>query len=549
MTSNSTQAEANIKKQNSISAIWIVPIVALVIALWMLFQFINNKGPEITIIMPTAEGINIGKTEIKSLNVKVGMVTDITLSENYDHIKIKAQMNKDTERMLNDKTQFWVVKPRVGSAGISGLETILSGAYIQIQPGESTTKKLDFTALELPPITPLSSKGVRVLLSHAKAGKLNIGDPVSYQGFTVGRVEKTSFDLAEKKALYQLFIFEPYDGLLLSGSQFWLTSGIDVKLNADGFNVQVDSLQSLLSGGVTFGIPAGEDVGQPFDDELVKLPLFDNYEQVKEGLYKQYVKFIMEFDESIRGLTAGAPVEYRGIRIGTVLEAPYDVAFSENNASSNKIQILVKLELGRLFDKGSNISLNTFQQAFEQHFKNGLKGKLETGNLLTGALFVDTEFDAPEPNFKMTEVGKYNVFPTKKGEFAMVQQQLSSLFNKVNDLPLNDAVESMARSMNSLDKALVSANTTIKNLNGLVSEEATQNLPADIQTSLKQLQKTLDGFSPNSVMYNDLEQTMKKFEQVMSELQPVLKQINDKPNSLIFGTGTVQDPIPAKRVN
>ncbi|MEJ6078348.1 intermembrane transport protein PqiB [Vibrio sp. 1-Bac 57] len=549
MTSNSTQTEANIKKQNSISAIWIVPIVALVIALWMLFQFINNKGPEITIIMPTAEGINIGKTEIKSLNVKVGMVTDITLSENYDHIKIKAQMNKDTERMLNDKTQFWVVKPRVGSAGISGLETILSGAYIQIQPGESTTKKLDFTALELPPITPLSSKGVRVLLSHDKAGKLNIGDPVSYQGFTVGRVEKTSFDLAEKKALYQLFIFEPYDGLLLSGSQFWLTSGIDVKLNADGFNVQVDSLQSLLSGGVTFGIPAGEDVGQPFDDELVKLPLFDNYEQVKEGLYKQYVKFIMEFDESIRGLTAGAPVEYRGIRIGTVLEAPYDVAFSENNASSNKIQILVKLELGRLFDKGSNISLNTFQQAFEQHFKNGLKGKLETGNLLTGALFVDTEFDAPEPNFKMTEVGKYNVFPTKKGEFAMVQQQLSSLFNKVNDLPLNDAVESMARSMNSLDKALVSANTTIKNLNGLVSEEATQNLPADIQTSLKQLQKTLDGFSPNSVMYNDLEQTMKKFEQVMSELQPVLKQINDKPNSLIFGTGTVQDPIPAKRVN
>ena len=549
MTSNSTQTEANINKQNSISAIWIVPIVALVIALWMLFQFINNKGPEITIIMPTAEGINIGKTEIKSLNVKVGMVTDITLSENYDHIKIKAQMNKDTERMLNDKTQFWVVKPRVGSAGISGLETILSGAYIQIQPGESTTKKLDFTALELPPITPLSSKGVRVLLSHDKAGKLNIGDPVSYQGFTVGRVEKTSFDLAEKKALYQLFIFEPYDGLLLSGSQFWLTSGIDVKLNADGFNVQVDSLQSLLSGGVTFGIPAGEDVGQPFDDELVKLPLFDNYEQVKEGLYKQYVKFIMEFDESIRGLTAGAPVEYRGIRIGTVLEAPYDVAFSENNASSNKIQILVKLELGRLFDKGSNISLNTFQQAFEQHFKNGLKGKLETGNLLTGALFVDTEFDAPEPNFKMTEVGKYNVFPTKKGEFAMVQQQLSSLFNKVNDLPLNDAVESMARSMNSLDKALVSANTTIKNLNGLVSEEATQNLPADIQTSLKQLQKTLDGFSPNSVMYNDLEQTMKKFEQVMSELQPVLKQINDKPNSLIFGTDTVQDPIPAKRVN
>lgn len=549
MMSNSTQTEANIKKPNQISAIWIVPIVAFAIALWMLFQFINNKGPEITIIMPTAEGISIGKTEIKLLNVKVGIVTDITLSENYDYIQIKAQINKDTERMLNDQTQFWVVKPRIGSAGVSGLETILSGAYIQIQPGESTTSKLNFTALELPPVAPLSSKGIRVVLSHDKAGKLNIGDPVTYQGFTVGRVEKTSFDLAEKKALYQLFILEPYNGLLLSGSQFWLTSGIDVKLNADGFNVQVDSLQSLLSGGVTFGVPAGENIGQPFSDGLVKLPLFDNYEQVKEGLYKQYVKFIMEFDESIRGLQADAPVEYRGIRIGTVLEAPYDVSFSESNTSSIKIQILVKLELGRLFDKNNNISLSTFQQAFEQHFKNGLKAKLETGNLLTGALFVDTEFDAPEPGFKMTKVQEYNVFPTKKGEFAMVQQQISSLFNKVNDLPLNDAVESMARSMNSLDKTLVSANTTFKKLNALVSQEATQTIPADIQTSLKQLQKTLDGFSPSSVMYNDLEQALKKFEQVLSELQPVLRQINDKPNSLVFGEDTIQDPIPAKRVN
>ena len=549
MMSNSTQTEANIKKPNQISAIWIVPIVAFAIALWMLFQFINNKGPEITIIMPTAEGISIGKTEIKLLNVKVGIVTDITLSKNYDYIQIKAQINKDTERMLNDQTQFWVVKPRIGSAGVSGLETILSGAYIQIQPGESTTSKLNFTALELPPVAPLSSKGIRVVLSHDKAGKLNIGDPVTYQGFTVGRVEKTSFDLAEKKALYQLFILEPYNGLLLSGSQFWLTSGIDVKLNADGFNVQVDSLQSLLSGGVTFGVPAGENIGQPFSDGLVKLPLFDNYEQVKEGLYKQYVKFIMEFDESIRGLQADAPVEYRGIRIGTVLEAPYDVSFSESNTSSIKIQILVKLELGRLFDKNNNISLSTFQQAFEQHFKNGLKAKLETGNLLTGALFVDTEFDAPEPGFKMTKVQEYNVFPTKKGEFAMVQQQISSLFNKVNDLPLNDAVESMARSMNSLDKTLVSANTTFKKLNALVSQEATQTIPADIQTSLKQLQKTLDGFSPSSVMYNDLEQALKKFEQVLSELQPVLRQINDKPNSLVFGEDTIQDPIPAKRVN
>ena len=549
MTSDNTQAEANVKIKNKISAIWIVPIVALAIGLWMLLQFINNKGPEITIIMPTADGIKVGKTEIKSLDVQVGTVTEVTLSENYDFIKIKAQMNKDTERMLNDKTQLWVVKPRIGSEGISGLDTLLSGPYIQIQPGDSTVEKLDFEALELPPVTPLSSKGMRVILTHNRAGKLSVGDPVSYEGFTVGRVEKATFDLETKKAEYQLFIFEPYDSLLLSGSQFWLTSGIDVKLNADGFNVQVDSLQSLVSGGVTFGIPDGETIGEPFKDELVKLRLFDNYEQVQEGLYKQYVRFIMEFDETIRGLNPGAPVEYRGIRIGTVLQAPYDVNFPKDNSTSIKIQVLVKIELGRLFNKDTDISIATFKSAFEQHFKNGLKGKLKTGNLLTGALFVDTDFEPPEPNFRIAQVGKFNVFPTTQGEFAIVQQQVSSLLNKFNQVPLNEVADSMTRSMDSLNKTLLSANTTFEKLNNLVSQKEAKAIPADIRASIKQLQNTLAGFSPNSTMYNDLEQTIGRFEKVMTELQPVLKQINDKPNSLIFGEDQITDPTPTKRAN
>jgi len=549
MMSDETPVQATIKKQKKISAIWIIPILALFIGAWMLFQYIDNKGTEITINMPTAEGIKVGKTEIRSLNVKVGIVTSVTLSENYDHIQIKAQMNKDSQRMLNDKTQFWVVKPRVGSEGISGLDTILSGAYIQIQPGDSKTKKLTFEALDLPPVAPLGSKGKRVILSHNNAGKLSVGDPVSYQGFTVGRVEKTSFDLKTKKALYQLFIFEPYDDLLLSGSQFWLTSGVDVQLNADGIKVQVDSLQSLVSGGVTFGIPAGERAGTPFASDVVKLPLFDNYEQVQNGLYKQYVKFIMEFDETIRGLTVGAPVEYRGIRIGTVLQAPYDMMVPQGDTSSVKIQVLIKIELGRLFNADRNLSLSNFRETIEEHFKSGLKGQLKSGNLLTGALFIDTEFDTPNPDFKITKVGEYDVFPTKKGGLAMIQQQISSFMDKFNKIPLNEVAGSMTETMNSLNQTLTSANNTFDKLNEIISQKEIQTIPADVQTSLQQLQQTLAGFSPNSVMYNDLEQTLDKVEKVMLELQPVLKQINDKPNSLIFGEDQVTDPIPTKRAN
>ena len=545
--SDSTQAKIKDKKQ--ISAIWIVPIVAFAIGMWMLFQFISSKGAEITIIMPTAEGISIGKTEIKSLNVKVGVVTDITLSENYDYIQVKAMMNKDTERMLNDQTQFWVVKPRIGSDGASGLDTILSGSYIQILPGNSTTKQLNFTALELPPVTSQSSKGTRVILSHKEAEKLNVGDPVTYHGFTVGRVEKTSFNLEEKQAQYQLFIFEPYNDLLLSGSQFWLTSGIDVKLNADGFNIKLDSLESILSGGVTFGVPDGELAGKPIKDGLVQLSLFDSYEQVQEGLYKQNVEFVMEFNESIRGLSSGAPVEYRGIRIGTVLQAPYNLTFSNNDTTGTKIQVLIKIEPDRFFDKNSGIYSTTLENASEQHFKNGLKGQLKNGNLLTGALFIDTEFGEPDPNYQLTQTDGYNIFPTRKGELTILQEQASLLIEKFNALPLNDAVDSMTQSMDSLNKTLVSADKAFKNVNKLLSLDATQNIPQEMQESMQKLQETLEGFNPDSNVYNDLEQALEKFEQIMLELQPILKQVNDKPNSLVFGNDQVDDPTPAKREN
>jgi paraquat-inducible protein B len=547
MMSNNTQAKIKDKKQ--ISAIWIVPMVAFAIGMWMLFQFISSKGAEVTITMPTAEGISIGKTEIKSLNVKVGVVTDITLSENYDYIEVKAMMNKGTERMLNDQTQFWVVKPRIGSGGASGLDTILSGSYIQILPGNSTTKQLNFTALELPPVTSLSTKGTRVILSHKEAGKLSVGDPVTYQGFTVGRVEKTSFNLEEKQAQYQLFIFEPYNDLLLSGSQFWLTSGIDVKLNADGFNIKLDSLESILSGGVTFGVPDGELAGQPIKDGLVQISLFDSYEQVQEGLYKQNVEFVMEFNESIRGLSSGAPVEYRGIRIGTVLQAPYNLTFSNNDTTGTKIQVLIKIEPDRFFDKNSGIYSTTLENASEQHFKNGLKGQLKNGNLLTGALFIDTEFGEPDPNYQLTQTDGYNIFPTRKGELTILQEQASLLIEKFNALPLNDAVDSMTQSMDSLNKTLVSADKAFKNVNKLLSLDATQNIPQEMQESMQKLQETLEGFNPDSNVYNDLEQALEKFEQIMLELQPILKQVNDKPNSLVFGNDQVDDPTPAKREN
>ncbi|WP_462054336.1 MlaD family protein, partial [Vibrio cholerae] len=171
---------------------------------------------------------------------------------------------------------------------------------------------------DLPPIAPPDAKGLRLVLTNKEAGKLNVGDPVMYEGFTVGRVESAQFDVESKKAQYQLFIFAPYDKLVNTRSFFWLNSGINLQLNAEGLEFSLGSIESLLKGGVTFGQLQEEDSGQPITQQLTEFRLFDDVKQIREGMFDDYIEFVMMFDESVRGLKPSAPVEYRGLRIGTV---------------------------------------------------------------------------------------------------------------------------------------------------------------------------------------------------------------------------------------
>lgn len=298
---------AKISQQKQLSSVWIIPILALGIGLWMLFQHLNSTGPKIYLKLPTADGLEVGKTQIKALNVNVGVITDIALSESYDHIIATAQMSKDAQRMLREDTLFWVVKPRIGKDGVSGLDTLLSGSYLQLQPGHGSQFQDSFTVLDLPPVAPTDAKGLRLILTHKEAGKLSVGDPVIYEGFTVGRVEKTGYDVEQKQAEYQLFVFSPYDKLVTENAHFWLNSGLSLKMNAEGIDVNVPSIETLLKGGVTFGLLDDDFAGMAITESMHKFRLFDDVEQIREGMFNDYVEFVMLFDESVRGLKPNAP--------------------------------------------------------------------------------------------------------------------------------------------------------------------------------------------------------------------------------------------------
>ncbi|SMY34079.1 intermembrane transport protein PqiB [Photobacterium andalusiense] len=541
--SDNQPAEAKVQRLKQVSPIWIVPLVALAIGIWMFVQYLNSQGPVITIRLPNASGIEVGKTAIKSLNVKVGVVTKVQLSKDYSYITVTAQMNNDTGRMLKNDTLFWVVKPRIGKGGVSGLDTLLSGSYIEMQPGEGKKDKNHFVALDVPPVAPADAKGLRVILTSRQAGKLGVGDPVLYDGFTVGRVEKVSFDINSKRANYQLFIFEPYDSLVRTSSNFILASGVKVQVGAEGFNVKIGSLESLITGGVTFTTPA-DDQGTPQLKQKAYYRLYDTRAAVREKMFEQHLDFVMLFSESIRGLKAGAPIEYRGIQIGTVQKVPLRLPTSQEGFTSKQIPVLVRIDLGRVYDRSDEGTLASLKVNLEKEFKQGLRATLKTGNLLTGALYVGTDVYKAEKPVKVMTYDGYEIFPTKPGDLAEVQKQLTNLLNKFNKLPVEDTLNSMTATLKASEKTMATMQKTINDLDRLLKQKDTQALPGDVRASLKQIQTTLNGFGPDAAPYQNLEGALTRFEAVMTELQPVLRQINEKPNSLVFGDEKTKDPVP-----
>jgi len=534
--------------QSRLSPIWIVPLLALLIGAWMAWDNFSGRGPLITLNMDNAEGIEAGKTLIKTRNVQVGQVEAVRLSDDLSQTVVTARMSNDAERMLNTETRFWVVKPRIGREGISGLNTVLSGAYIQLAPGNSDESQDNFDVLEQPPVAPPGAPGLRVNLVSQVGNSLSAGDPITYQGYTVGRVESTDFDPDKREMRHRIFIQEPYDSLVTDTTRFWSSSGIDVQLDSEGVNVNLDSFETLVSGGVTFGVPEDVNRGDAAKQDAT-YTLYNSEESAREGTYDQYIEYVLLVDDTVRGLSRGAPVEYRGVRVGTVVSVPWHfTAPQPDSLTQFAIPVLIRIEPQRL-DNTQNVNDDVDDQEvrdrFETMFKQyGLRATLKAGNLLTGALFVDLNFNDDAPDYEaMTFDGK-PVFPTVSGGFAQIEQKVSNLLDKLNDLQVEPILDRLDKTMQTSQQTLEQVRQIAESVNGIVSDPATQQLPGSLNDTLKELQGTLNGFSSGSSGYRQLNDTLKQLESLMRDLQPVAKTLSEKPNALIFDREVQTDPMP-----
>lgn len=538
---------ANVEAIKRWSPVWIVPIVTVLIGAWILFYHFSHLGPQITLTTQSAEGIVAGKTTIKSRSVDVGVVESVALSEDLRQVEIVARLHSGMGKLLRHDSVFWVVKPQIGREGISGLGTLLSGAFIELQPGGGDEARSEFELLDSPPLAPPYAKGIRILLDSERSGQLNAGDPVLFRGYRVGSVETSEFDTKARQMRYQLFITAPYDSLVTSNVRFWKDSGVTLDMSAQGMRVVMGSLTTLFSGGVSFDVPAGWDPGEPVQDRA-QYQLFDNESSIQGSLYTDYKEYVMFFDESIRGLQVGAPVEFRGIRLGTVAQAPLVMTnFKQDINMDYRIPVLIRIEPARLekiFGKQFD-----YQKQLAEAQTMGLRASLKTANLLTGALFIDLDFYPKargESAGPLREVDGYPVLPTMGGGLSQIQQKLMAVLDKINDMPLTPMVSEATKTLAESQSTLRELKKTLASLNQITSSKAMQSLPQDMQQTLQELNRSMQGLQPGSPAYNRLVANMQRLDQVLRELQPVLRTLNDKSNALIFQAHESEDPQPKR---
>lgn len=536
---NSATVPARVRKTNVFtSVVWLIPLIALITGAWLLMQNIRNAGPEITLLMDSADGIEVNNTVIKVLSVDVGRVTRIKLREDQKGVEVTALLSADAKNMMRKDTQFWVVKPRIDQSGITGLNTLVSGSYIAFTPGKSEETQDTFTVHDIPPITAIGQVGLRLKLVGKNNKMLSVGSPVLYQNFTVGQIESAHFDPKQQTVNYTIFIQSPNDHLVSTDSRFWLDSGISVEATGSGIRVDSAPLPALLSGAIAFDSPSGSQGSQAVRNEDT-FTIYNDRNQIDNLPGSRALYYITFFKQSIRGLNPGSPVEYKGINIGSVADAPY---FAENDSlkifENGWIPVRIRIEPERLEINAKQQSREYWQTQFQTALNRGLYATLASNNLVTGSKIIeladkpsDTPALRPYPNY-----GGNTVIATRGGGLDELQVQLSNLLEKFNRLPIEKTIGELNNSLKELQRTLNSANK-------LLSQPHTQNIPQELNKTLAELRTVLAGVSPQSPIYADVQATLQNIDKTLQEARPVINTLKEKPNALIFNSN-LKDPTP-----
>ncbi|HEV7123517.1 MAG TPA: MlaD family protein [Rhodanobacter sp.] len=510
------------------SLIWLVPALAALVGLSLVIHSWLQAGPQITVSFQSAEGLDAGKTPVKYKNVVIGRVKKIHLSADRTHVLVEIALDKSAKGFATEGTRYWVVRPRIGLAGVSGIDTLFSGAFIGADVGESSQPQDEFTALEAPPAVTHGALGRSYVLHSSDLGSLDVGSPVYYRRIQVGRVASYTLDKDGQGVSLQIFIDGPNDRFVTVSSRFWNASGVDLSLGANGLKLNTQSLAAVLAGGVAFQDPAGphESTAAPEDTSFKLFGDRDTAMAPPDG-EPHYIR--MRFDQSVRGLAVDAPVEFLGINIGKVVSVRLDYDVKTQKFPVVVGAVVYPQRLGSAYEKLEAIDRERgespdLSRMIGRLVDQGLRAQARTGNLLTGQLYVALDFVPHAPKVSFDAKATPLTIPTAAGSFDKLQEQLAEIVDKIDKVPFDSIGKN-------LDQSLAGLNATLKQVNG-------QTLPA-FKDTLQGVQKTLgtanQALSGDSPLQRNLGVTLEQLQRMARSLRVLSDYLGGHPEALLRG--------------
>jgi paraquat-inducible protein B len=522
--------QASIKTRRfSVSLVWIVPIVAVLVGISLVVHSLMQEGPTITVTFKTGDGLTANKTEVKYRNVVIGHVSDVELSGDQKSVDATIKLSKQAETFTRSDSQFWVVRPRIGAGGVSGIDTLLSGDYIGADIGHADGRAKNFKGLENPPPITYGEPGKRFTLHSQDLGSLDIGSPVYYRKIPVGQVVAYALDADGKGVNLELFIHAPNDAYVTENTRFWNASGIDLNIGANGFAVKTESLSSLLVGGIAFRAPDYSPNDQPATAEK-SFELFDDQQTALAPPNGKAQYLSLRFDQALRGLKVDAPVEFLGMEIGKVVAINLDFDEKKRTFPVNVGIVIYPQRLGQAHTKMIKALMHDPNdeaagvRLIGTFIENGLRAQARNGNLLTGQLYIALDFYPKAEKVAFDPTARPVSIPTIPGSLEELQEKLQAMVDKINKLPVERIAGNLDSNLVELRKGLAQFNA--KTLPGV------QTTLADVSKTLQSASSTLAEDSPQR---EQLTQTLDELKRMSRSLRELSDYLGRHPESLIRG--------------
>ncbi len=518
-----------------VSLIWILPAVVILAGIFVVIHEKLAQGTTIEIRFHNAEDLEANRTKIRYKEVEIGEVRDIHVSKDRKSVIVTAVVQRDDSEYLVQDTRFWVVRPRISAAGVTGLGTLVSGAYISVDVGTSAVRSRQFVGLEVPPIVTSDQPGREFVLHADDLGSLGIGSAVFYRHINAGQVMGYTLDPGGAGVTIKIFVNSPFDAFVTAGTRFWQASGIDMSVGSDGVKLRTESLTSILEGGVAFqALPGSPNTAVPADSPFT---LYLDEDRAMRPTETDIRTFVMYFKGSLRGLSPGAPVELHGIGVGEVksMDVEYD-----RDAGALRFPVVVEVYPQRIRGRKANgtrppgadpAPAMSSRKLIDSLVAHGLRAELKTGNLLTGQKYVDLDMHADAPAESVWWNEEPSVFPTVSNGLDEIQDSMGRIARKLSKVPFDQISYRLLATMSSLDATLKSTDQLMRHVDGSIAPQVEATL-AEAQAAMKNAK---DLMAQDAPLQSDLSAALLQVSRAAKSIAALVDYLERHPESLLRG--------------